>query len=179
MYNRWQHLKGIFNIWWLAVNGAWLLVSSADTLVGKFATPAFKNYWDSQFVTPKWGWKVWIIGFAVLTMAYVFEFSYRLVKRHAGPSKESPRLYLEYSEPQSGYVMEFCGLVVHNAGSKPAFKTELICENAPKVRLYFREMPIQKIDPDKGTSVQVRTEYLNDNGLWYPIGGMAGGQIRA
>ncbi len=80
VYTRWAHAKGIFSPWWAAVNLVWFALSSADTLVSKYGSDALKSAWNSWWVKPKWGWKVWAIGFAVSTLASLFEYSYRSVR---------------------------------------------------------------------------------------------------
>ena len=100
-------------------------------------------------------------------------------RAEAALKDQSPKLYLEYSPAHAADFLRYSGLLVRNTGRKAAFKTNLSCDPSAKVRLSFEEMPIQKIDPDKGESVQTRTEYLNDNGLWYPVGGTYGQQIES
>jgi len=55
----------------------WSLISSADTLVGKYGSDSFKKAWDAEWIAPKWGWKVWIIGLLIITVVFMFEFTFR------------------------------------------------------------------------------------------------------
>jgi hypothetical protein len=81
MHTKRQHFKDIFGTWWTAVNSVWTLLSSADALVDHYGSTDFKRSWDAAWITPKWGWKVWIIGIAVTTAAFAVEYSYRQIKR--------------------------------------------------------------------------------------------------
>lgn len=82
MHTRPQHYRAIFGPWWGAVNLLWFLLSSADTLVGKYGAPEFKQAWDASWVAPRWGWGVWVIGVAVITAIFAVEYSYRYIKKH-------------------------------------------------------------------------------------------------
>ncbi len=77
---RWQHAKAVFGWWWLSVNAAWGCLTAADTLVSKWASESFRRAWDSYWRLPKWGWKVWVIGFLLITLICAFEASYRIVR---------------------------------------------------------------------------------------------------
>lgn len=76
---RWQHAKSVFGPWWWGMNVAWGCLTLADTLVSKWASETFRKTWDSYWRLPKWGWKVWIIGFLCITVFFIFEASYRRV----------------------------------------------------------------------------------------------------
>jgi hypothetical protein len=93
--------------------------------------------------------------------------------------REAPKLFLEYSEKHSAQFLTHSGLIVRNGGTKVAFSASLSCDPSAKVRLCFEGMPIQKIDPAQGEPIKVRTEYLDTNGVWYPVGGDLGGQIES
>jgi hypothetical protein len=101
---RWTHAKGVFGPWWAAVNAVWLAVSSADTLVSKYASNAFKAEWNGWWITPKWGWTVWAIGFLAITLWSAFEYSYRLVK-----SRENETLRLRGEVERLSTQPEGCG----------------------------------------------------------------------
>src|ERR1700691_1498092 len=82
MHTRAGHYKAIFGPWWAVLNGLWTLLSSADTLVGKYGSDDFKKTWDAAWITPKWGWKVWAIGVSVSTAIFAIEYSFRHIKKH-------------------------------------------------------------------------------------------------
>jgi hypothetical protein len=102
-----------------------------------------------------------------------------LVETEIALRNEAPKLYLEYSPSQAMQFLTFSGLVVRNAGKRPAFKIVLTCDPNLKVRLRFDGIPIQRIDPDKGEPVVASTEYFGENKIWHPIGGTPGGQIES
>jgi hypothetical protein len=59
----------------------WSIISSADTLVSKYGSTEFKEVWDKEWIAPKWGWKVWIIGALIITVAFMFEFTFRVIRK--------------------------------------------------------------------------------------------------
>jgi hypothetical protein len=81
MHARGEHYKAIFGPWWAIVNGLWTLLSSADTLVGKYGSDTFKKTWEAAWIAPKWGWKVWVIGILASTVIFAVEYSFRHVNR--------------------------------------------------------------------------------------------------
>ena len=81
-HNRFAHLKGVFGPWWVAVNGVWALLSSADVIVTHYAPESFRAAWDAEWIAPKWGWSVWAIGFLIITAASAFEYSFRYIRKH-------------------------------------------------------------------------------------------------
>jgi hypothetical protein len=100
---RWEHLKQVARWWWAMVITAWTLLSLADFIMGKMS-PDRKAVWDAMWITPKWGWKVWIIGLLVITVLMLFEGSYRLqhatikaarLKQQELEAKLTPSLYIE------------------------------------------------------------------------------------
>jgi hypothetical protein len=91
MYTRLTHAKAVFGPWWVGVNLLWTAISSADTLANKYASDAFKQNWNSLWITPKWGWSVWITGFCVITAVFAFESSFRQIKK---TEKEPERPFL-------------------------------------------------------------------------------------
>jgi hypothetical protein len=100
-------------------------------------------------------------------------------EREKEKASRGPQPCLEYSSQHAGQHVNYSGLFVRNCGEKAAFKITLGCEPVGKLRLRFEDMPIQRIDPGKSSPVQVHTEQLADNGLWYPIGGTLGMQIES
>jgi hypothetical protein len=80
MHTRTEHFKAVFGAWWAVVTAIWSLISSADTLVGKYGSDSLKKWWDAAW-TPKWGWKVWIIGLLIITLAFVLEFTFREIRK--------------------------------------------------------------------------------------------------
>lgn len=130
------------------------------------------------------GWIVWSSFGAAVALFFVASFKAWNEEHKARADAEgalndiSPKLYLEYSADHAKQFMAYSGLFVRNAGKKAAFKAYLGCSLAT-IRLEFREMPIERIDPDNGKPVDLLTEYLNDNKLWYPIGGLPGAQIQS
>src|SRR5258708_761282 len=87
MHTRSEHYRAIFGPWWATVNALWALLSSADTLVGKYGSEEFKKAWDASWVAPRWGWKVWLIGLAIITAIFAIEYSYRHIKKHETSSQ--------------------------------------------------------------------------------------------
>jgi hypothetical protein len=81
-YTRWIHTKGIFGPWWAALNAFWAVLSSADMLVSKYASESFQKQWNATWVTPKWGWEIWIIGALLITVLFEFEHSFRHIVKH-------------------------------------------------------------------------------------------------
>lgn len=77
MYSRRAHYGAIFGKWWLGVNTIWTLLSSADTLVAHYGSPDFEKQWDEVWIAPKWGWKIWGLGVAVITTIFAIEYTYR------------------------------------------------------------------------------------------------------
>ncbi|HTV59862.1 MAG TPA: hypothetical protein VMJ93_13415 [Verrucomicrobiae bacterium] len=63
------------------MNAIWGCLSFADTLVSKWGSESFKNAWDTYWRIPKWGWKVWIIGVFCIAVVFIFEASYRAVRK--------------------------------------------------------------------------------------------------
>ncbi len=79
--NRWPRFKHAYSLgagWWAVLVGAWTLLSSADTLIGKLGTTDFKAKWDALWLLPTWGWRTWLLGICVITVIVIFERSYRL-----------------------------------------------------------------------------------------------------
>jgi hypothetical protein len=90
---------------------------------------------------------------------------------------DTPQLFLDYSADDAKDFLSKSGLSVRNCGKRSAFIATLSCETAGRVRLLFDQMPIQRIDPDKGVMLKIMTEHLGDDGRWHPIGGTQGGQV--
>lgn len=70
--------RKVFAAWWWAIfTVVWTIFSSADTLIGKYATQSFQDSWKASWVHPRWGWEAWIIGLLVITAGAIFEGGYR------------------------------------------------------------------------------------------------------
>src|ERR1700683_1865750 len=82
MYTRKEHYKAIFGPWWAMLNGLWSILSSADTLVGKYGSDGLRRAWDASWVAPRWGWKIWAAGVAVTTAIFAIELSFRRITKH-------------------------------------------------------------------------------------------------
>jgi len=62
------------------MSAVWTAISSADTIVAHYASDDFRKTWDAQWLTPKWGWKAWGIGLAIITLIFVLEYSLKKIK---------------------------------------------------------------------------------------------------
>ncbi len=104
MHTRVAHARGVFGRWWGFMNLTWTALSSADTLVSKYASDAFKAEWNSWWITPKWGWAVWAIGILVISFGFAFGYSFRLVKSQESEtlrlSSEVDRLSKQHEGPE-------------------------------------------------------------------------------
>jgi len=87
-HTRLGHLKGIFGPWWFGVNLFWTAVSSADVFVSHYASPSFKIAWDQAWITPRWGWTVWLVGFVLISSVFTFEYSFRHIKKYETEAAE-------------------------------------------------------------------------------------------
>jgi hypothetical protein len=100
-YTRPLHVKEIFGTWWTLLVGVWGLISFADAIVGHYASASFKTRWDALWL-PKWGWRDALIGFAFFTIVFVFESSFRVVRKTIGESEQQilgeQEVYNEKSE---------------------------------------------------------------------------------
>jgi len=97
-HSRAQHLRGVFGPWWAIVNGIWALLSSADTLVGHYASVAARAKWDAAWIAPKWGWKAWLVGFCVITTVFGIEASYQFCKKWERDHYVPPELAIDIKE---------------------------------------------------------------------------------
>ena len=125
-----------------------------------------------------------LVGIGVFCLALAGYTAWRdeheaLEKAERDLNEQSPKLYLEYSQNHAAEFLTHSGLLVRNAGKRAAFKVSLSCESTAKARLRFEEMPIQRIDSDKGESVCAMCLVLDNDGSWRPIGGTQGGQIES
>jgi hypothetical protein len=163
-----KYLGALWKHWWA------LMSSAVFTAIGVYGA------WQQKGNS-------WIVGVsfaAAIALFFVASFKAWNEEHKARDEAEeslndvSPKLYIEYSETHASHFLTHSGLIVRNTGKRVALKVILSCERT-KVRLLFKDMPIQKIDPDKGESVLVLAEHSNEeNGLWYPIGGTPGEQVR-
>ena len=55
--SRAKHIWRIANLWWAMICVVWTAICSANTLIGKYGSDAFRKAWDAAWVTPKWGWQ--------------------------------------------------------------------------------------------------------------------------
>lgn len=81
-----SHVGQIARSWWAMIYGlVWSALCSVDVLVGHYGTDSFKTAYNSAWIAPKWGWKVWIIGLLVITVLVIVEGSFRDAReREAG-----------------------------------------------------------------------------------------------
>jgi len=152
-----RHYKAIFGPWWAAVNGLWTLLSSAETLVGHYASVDFKMAWDAAWIAPKWGWKVWIIGVAVSTAIFAVEYSYREIVKHNATignlaarleavDKAKPRIRLK--EPGAIHIEQ----VAHNF-------TDGYSYTVPFLQIRFVNDPSEPYPSAKAPEVRAKIDY--------------------
>jgi hypothetical protein len=78
-YSRWKHFTKILSRWWLMLNAAWALLSSADTLVSHYGSTDLRKAWDASWIAPKWGWTTWALGLLFITLVLTFEVTFQAV----------------------------------------------------------------------------------------------------
>jgi hypothetical protein len=90
----------------------------------------------------------------------------------------SPKLFLEYSEEHAAHFTTYSGLFVRNCGKQQAFKVELSSGYIDGIGLYFEDLPIQHIDPEKRYPIDLRTGRQLD-GIFRYTGGGLGAQLES
>jgi hypothetical protein len=165
-HTRFTHLKGVFGPWWIAVNGLWTLASSADVLVGHYASASFKAAWDAAWIAPKWGWTVWVIGFLLITVGSAFEYSFRYIRQHENESAQrETHLQTELAE----YAAENKRLATLSQATADPFlsllekRRKLEAELQPllKIEEYgIKVIPAVKIGKDEGDYRREQIERL-------------------
>lgn len=96
-HTRGRHVRAVFGRWWWTVTVIWTCLTAVDTFVSKWGSEAFRRTWDSYWRIPKWGWKVWTIGFLCITAFFIFEASYRAVRGESKARAEAERKAVEAS----------------------------------------------------------------------------------
>jgi hypothetical protein len=174
-YNRGNHFKTLFFPWWTAVNGLWALLCSGDVIVSHWASDAFKAKWDAAWIAPKFGWRVWLYGAIVLTLVFVFEVSFRCVKKTTQEAQEreaklitrleeidkaKPRIRLK--EPGAVYIEH----VSQTYGDRHF-------DSVPFLKVRFVNEPVGSYPSAKANDVRATIKYFrcSDNSLLLSIDG--------
>jgi hypothetical protein len=166
------HWRRIFRSPYFA--GSWAVVAAIVEALAWIGLPSVQN---------EHGRVLYLLSvFAIFIIAAAFAFIALYKEKselEALLKDQAPKLYLEYTDSNSCSPLSYTGLRVHNIGKKTALDVSLSCDS-PKVRLLFREMPLQKVEPNHPENLAVIAEYFNEeNGLWYPIGGLPSEQIQS
>jgi hypothetical protein len=74
---RLEHVGNIAHWWRAVIYGAWTLLCSCDVMVEHYGSDSFKSAYNGWWITPKWGWKTWVIGLLIITVLAILEGSYR------------------------------------------------------------------------------------------------------
>jgi len=158
MHSRYKHFTSVFGIWWGAVMGLWTALCSADTLVGKYASEHSKKIWEAAWLAPKWGWEIWGFGALFITVAFIFEISFREVRKSElriielqGEIYDGRPLFVIEINRQPQWNSSNPHIPVfnlRNCGQRPARFVSLgsIKSNRDRYTLHFHELPVLRPD---------------------------------
>jgi hypothetical protein len=168
-------LRPFFGSWWAGVNLVWTALSSADTIVNKYGSDPFKQHWNSLWITPKWGWSVWITGFCVITAICAFESSFREIKNFDN-EPERPFLTIQFAAENlldtSEEISRRDYLFLRNLGKRTAFDIKIDdLSRTWNGNTYIAKFArIQLLEPNS-TGVPITPE-MSLNGVTYPCHSM-------
>jgi hypothetical protein len=169
------------------MSSAWSLICSADVLVSHYTSSSFIRLWNTLWIVPLFGWRVWICGLCLITVGFLFEVSFRRVRditkqydqvlEAERANQKKPRVFLTYSQAPLNTVDQHTGLFA-TCDEAMAFNVEISVEPVAGFSLCLEEPTIPGIDV--GASYPVRLKAVKiDGGRQIPIGGLPHIQLKS